>query len=303
MRTERNLPYVNAFGTVDISSAKSVDDALELAGLNWEVEQRKLYDAYGNEYPKYRANVRTLDDKMLGMVTEKYHIVQNSEAFNFVNNLVDEGFEFDRAGEFRDGSSIWVMGNLPKTSILGDDIANNVVFVNSHDGSSGVKVMMTPVRLICSNMLNLATKKADRIWASKHTGSITTKLEEAKYTLGLANHYISALNEEAERLVDIKVDEATLEAIFDAMFPIDKDKDTERKIRNIVEMKNNLFRCYDESDIAKFKGTAWGAVNAFADMVDHREPNRNTANFYENNWWKLINGEKNLDEFHKRVGR
>lgn len=297
----RELPYVNAFGTVDISSAKNVAEALKLSALNWSVESKHIYDENGELYDKFRANVRETDGKLLGIVTDKYHIIQNEDAFDFVNGLVAEGFKFDRAGQFRDGRSIWVMGSLPKTQILGDDISNNVVFVNSHDGSSGVKVMMTPVRLICYNMMNLALRKADRIWATKHTGGIFTKLEEAKYTLGLANKYMEELNIEAERLANIKLSDAEIEAIFDIVFPIDRNKDSERKINNISVIKNNFIQCYNANDIAQFKGTAYGAINAMSDLVSHKVPARATQNFYENSWNNLINGHPDFDKFYNNI--
>ena len=297
----RELPYVNAFGTVDISSAKSVAEALELSALNWLVESKQIYDENGEPYDRFRANVRETDGKLLGVVTDKYHIIQNEDAFDFVNGLVAEGFKFDRAGQFRDGRSIWVMGSLPETQILGDDIANNVVFVNSHDGSSGVKVMMTPVRLICYNMMNLALRKANRIWATKHTGGIFTKLEEAKYTLGLANKYMEELNIEAERLANIKLSDAEIEAIFDIVFTIDRNKDSERKINNISVIKNNFVQCYNANDIAQFKGTAYGAINAMSDLVSHKVPARISQNFYENSWNNLINGHPDLDKFYNNI--
>ena len=297
----RTLPYVNAYGTVDISNTNSVSEALELAELNWNVESKKLYDEYGNELPRYKGNFRDTDGELLGIVSDKYSIVQNTEAFSFVDSLVNEGFKFDSAGSFRNGRSIWVMGNLPQTSILGDVISNNIVFVNSHDGSSGVKVMMTPIRLICSNMLNLALKRADRIWATRHIGNINTKLEEAKYTLGLANKYTEELSIEAERLVNIKISDAEIEALFDSLFPIDRNKDSERKINNLTLMKNNFIQCYNAEDIKQFKNTAYGAINAFADFVDHKDPNRITNNYYENSWYRLINGDNNLDRFYKAL--
>lgn len=298
---ERTLPYMNAYGTVDISSTKTVEDALILADLNWKVESKNIYDENGNAYDKYRANVRNTDGRLLGVVTDKYNIVQNKDAFNFVDGLVDEGFEFDRAGQFRGGKSIWVMGKLPQSKILGDDISNNVVFVNSHDGSSGVKVMMTPIRIICSNMMNYTLREADRIWATKHTGNIYTKLEEAKYTLGLVNKYMEELEKEADRLAGIKITEVQIEEIFDKLFPVDKNKDSERKINNVAIMKNNFMQCYNAKDIAQFKGTVYGAVQAMSDYVSHRIPNRATQNFYENNWNRLINGDMTFDRFYKAV--
>ena len=299
----RELPYINAFGTVDISNCTNVYSALTTSGLDWEVASKPLYDEFGKEYPKYRANVRTDSNDILGITTDAYRIVQNMEAFDFVNELANDGFEFDRAGQFRNGGAIWLMGKLPQTQILGDEIDNNLVFINSHDGSCGVKVMMTPVRVACYNMLNLALKKATRTWSAKHTRSIYNRIEEAKYTLGLANNYMIALDIEADILANKKITDAQLEAIFDTMFPVDKNKDSERKINNVSILKKNFFACYNEADIAKFKGTVWGAINAMADLVDHSAPVRNTTDYYNNAWNKLILGHPTLDTFYKMVSK
>ena len=297
----RELPYINAYGTVDISSATNVIEALSISGLDWEVKSKPIYDENGNEYPKYRANVKEDDNSLLGIVTNAYTIIQNEEAFDFVNNLSNDGFIFDRAGQFRDGKAIWLMGKLPETTILGDKVDNNLVFVNSHDGSQGVKVMMTPIRVACYNMLNLAIRKADRIWAAKHTRHLYSKIEEARYTLGLANKYIQELSIEADILANKKITDAQLEAIFDTMFPVDKTKDSERKINNVSILKKNFFGCYDEADIAQFRGTVWGAINAMADLVDHSQPSRNTSGYYGNAWNKLITGHPVLDTFYNMV--
>ena len=299
---ERTLPYVNAFGTVDISSSTNVGEALAMAGVDWEVVSNKIFDESGNEIPGYRANIRQDTGDTLGIVSDRYKIVQNYEAFDFVNELPLEGdFKFESAGIFRGGRSMWIMGSLPEVNILGDDISNNVVFVNSHDGSSGVKVMMTPIRLICSNMINLATKEADRIWAAKHTSGISHKIDEARYTLSLADKYMEKLEEEANRFTEIKLADSEIEAIIDKMFPVNYDVDSSRKINNIIAFKNNFFACYNEEDIKKFKGNAWGAINAMADLIDHKLPGRNTTDYYANHWSKLINGHETLDRFVKEI--
>lgn len=295
---DRTMPYLK-YGTSDISSAKSVNEALDQAGMDWQVISKPLFNENGAEYIGFRANVRDIDNTLLGIVSDRYRIVQNLDAFEFVDDLASNGFEFERAGVFKNGKSIWVMGHLPKTDILGDEIDNNIVLVNSHDGSSGVKVMMTPVRVICSNMLNLALKRAERSWTTKHTSNIYTKLEEAKHTLGLAEKYMEELKIESERLSSIKITDDKIEEIFDKMFPIDLAKDSETKIRNVSILKDNFIHCYNESDIKQFKGTVYGAVNAMADLVDHRLPSRVTSNYYENNWNRLINGHHILDNFYR----
>ena len=279
--TNRELPYVNALGTVDISKATSVEEALEYARLNWEVVPSKVYDEKGIEIPGFVANQRSDTGDTLGIVSSKYSIIQNREAFDFVNELPLQGdFTFTSAGIFNNGKAAWVMGKLPQESILGDEVDNNLVFVNSHDGSTGVKIMMTPIRVICSNMLNLAMREASRSWNTKHTRYAMNRLEEARYTLGLANKYMEKLKEEAERLSSLKVTEGQIEAIL---------------------FKNNFFSCYNASDISKFKGTAWGAINAMADLIDHNDPGRMTNNYYANHWKKLVNGHNTFDRFYNEI--
>lgn len=53
--------------------------------------------------------------------------------------------------------------------------------------------------------------------------------------------------------------------------------------------------CYAAPDIAKFYGTAWGAINAAADMVAHTAPNRMTAGYAENNWNRIMSGHQLVD--------
>ena len=68
-----------------------------------------------------------------------------------------------------------------------------LVFFNSHDGSSGVKVAMTPVRVVCQNTLNLALGTAKRIWTARHTENILLRVQDARETLQLANSYVGEL--------------------------------------------------------------------------------------------------------------
>ena len=41
--------------------------------------------------------------------------------------------------------------------IAGDEIAPYLVIMNSHDGGSGVKVAMTPIRVVCQNTLTISS--------------------------------------------------------------------------------------------------------------------------------------------------
>lgn len=286
---------------VQVDKAPTSREAIIYAGLDWSVDQRPIYDAFGKEIPKYVANTRDTDHSILGIVTDKYQVVQNAEAFSFTDSLLDHGVTYETAGSLRDGRTIWLLARMPKKKILNDDFDPFVCFTNTHDGTGSIKVCMTPTRVVCNNTLNLALSTAKRMWATKHMGDLKAKLEEAKHTLGLANNYLENLEKEADVLVNKKVSDAELEKFFDELFPIDYNEDTRRKIENINTLKANLFACYDMPDIKQYRGTAWGIINACADLADHVTPARLTANYRENNWGKVMTGHPFVDAFYNKL--
>ena len=83
----RFVPW-HGLGT-PVENAVNSADALQLAGLDWEVDSRPIYTDNGIAIPGYIANTRSSDNKVLGVVSDKYKIVQNKEAFAFTDNLLD----------------------------------------------------------------------------------------------------------------------------------------------------------------------------------------------------------------------
>lgn len=294
----RNMPW-SGLGT-EVKEAPTSADAIKLAGLDWEVEGRPIYDDKGREIPGFIANTRTDNDEVLGMVTKRYQLVQNHEAFAFTDELLknpDVEVKYETAGCFKGGKQVWLLARMPEQEILGDEVDPYVCFMNTHDGSGSIKICMTNVRVVCSNTLNLALRTAKRSWTTKHVGDITFKLEEARNTLGMAKLYMDKFAEEADRLANEKISDVEFEQMIDVLFPITPEM-TERKVENIKNIKENLFFCYDMEDIKKFKGTKYGVINAVSDFVAHVEPARITDTYRENNLSKIIVGHPVLDNFY-----
>ena len=169
-----------------IMDAPASREALELAGLDWQVESRNIYSGTGAMIPGYRANVRSTDDAVLGVVSDRYRIVQNEEAFQFTDDLLGEGVTYETAGSLQGGKKVWMLARLPrKYLIAGDQVEPYLVIFNSHDGSSGVKVAMTPIRVVCQNTLNLALNTAKRSWTARHTENVLLRVQDARETLQL----------------------------------------------------------------------------------------------------------------------
>lgn len=158
---------------VKVASAQKSQEALRLAGLDWKVIQEPIYTGNEEKIEGFKANVRDLDRKVLGVVTDRYKIIQNEEAFAFTDELLGEGVRYETAGSLMGGRKVWLLAHLPHEYIItGDRISPYLVFSNTHDGSGAVKVALTPIRVVCSNTLNLALSTAKRSWSMVHTGNV-----------------------------------------------------------------------------------------------------------------------------------
>ena len=199
MFSVREKPW-HGLGTI-VAEAPDSSAALELAGLDWTVTQKDIATADGGKIiPGFKANVRELDDKVLGIVTDRYKVVQNTEAFAFTDALLGEGVRYETAGSLQGGRRIWLLAKLPQQYIInGDEITPYLVFMNSHDGSGSIKVAMTPIRVVCSNTLNLALTKAKRCWSCNHIGNVEGKnciiLDDIVDTAGSLCGAVAAIKE------------------------------------------------------------------------------------------------------------
>ena len=190
--TGREKPW-HGLGT-QVEEAPDSREALIAAGLDWDVVQRPVFTQDGNLIPGYYANVRQQDGAILGVVTSRYRIVQNREAFVFTDSLLGEGVRYETAGSLMDGRKVWLLARLPQRYIIGgDNIMPYLVFSNTHDGSGAIKIAMTPIRVLCNNTLNLALDTARRVWSIQHTGDINAKMDDAREILFRADEYMSEL--------------------------------------------------------------------------------------------------------------
>ena len=285
MFSVREKPW-HGLGTI-VQEAVTSEEAIKLAGLDWTVRQEPV--AWNGQDSGWRMNVRDSDERVLGVVGGRYQIVQNTEAFDFVDNLLGEGVTFETAGSLANGRRIWLLAKMPSYDILGDVVDPYMVFTNNHDSCGSLKVAMTPTRVVCSNTLALALQKASRTWVARHTGSIGSKLEEARKTFALAGKYMDSISLEAENLAAIKIAPKDFTSFSEKLFPITGEMGA-RKEESQIQLRGQLESAYNEEDLANIRGTGWGVINAVADMVSHKTPSRKTDNYQENQFMALIDG-------------
>ena len=199
---------------VEVSEAPNSEDALRFAGLDWNVRQENVFNSRGGIIKGFKANVRDSDDSVLGVVGDRYKVVQNRDAFKFTDGLIGGDVRYETAGSLRDGKQIWLLAKLPEQQIAGDAVEPYLCFTNAHDGSSGVRVCMTPVRVVCNNTLNVALATAKRTWSMRHTENVHERLNEARDCLFRAEDYMDGLAQYADMAANKTVQDDEIREIL-----------------------------------------------------------------------------------------
>ena len=195
-----------------------------------------------------------------------------------------------------------MLAKLPEKYIIaGDEVTPYLVFFNSHDGSSGVKVAMTPVRVVCQNTLNLALNNAKRIWTARHTENVLLRVQDARETLQLANGYMAELGKGIHELTTIKLSDRKVQEFINEFFPITEDLTDGQRKNNLRLQEDLKARYYNAPDLAWVGKNGWRFVNAVSDFATHADPIRKTRNYNENLFLRTAEGNPMIDKAYKMV--
>lgn len=275
---DRGLPWHREGNGVE--RLQTAAEMIVASGLDWEVAQAPITTTFDGAFvaiPDKVANVRQSDGSVLGVVGRQYQVIQNRDAFTFADSLVDSGeAKYETAGSLRGGRVTFLSMELDHLDLrlAGDDDNDNsiktyLLLSNAHDGSRALEADITKVRVVCANTLNIAIKGARRRFKVRHSGSTEGKLLAAREALGIAFNYDKAFEEAAERLLNKRlVDEQVLEIFQKYVWPIDLEMASEGRLE--THPATLAFEDYMKSEnLDPIRGTAWGALNAVAEFVDH----------------------------------
>jgi len=306
-----------------MNGLQTAEQVEEFAGLHWLVQQMKtphpmayiphpsipdvfiLNPEVPQYVPGYMVNMRDTDKVVLGYVGERYKIIQNWEAFSFIDNLVgNKDAKFNSAGclynKYGAPSRIFISAELQPTKVMGDDFRNYIVFTHSHDGMNAVRAFVTPIRVVCNNTLTLAIEGTKRTWATNHVGSIEAKLQASQETLKLYKDYMAVFPVYAEKMAGFNLYDIEVGQILDVLFPDDGTQGNTRMSANAAAMRRSILMSYEErQDSLKFHGTAWGLIQAATNVLGNMIPLRQTKHGQINREFKAVEGHPVVDRLQR----
>ena len=292
--------YFDGCGT-EITGAQKTDVVLKLAGLDYTVSKEPLMFSDGTIAEGCFANRRNDNGKVLGPVGARYEVLQNYEAFDFLDSFADNGAEFVNAGCIQDGKKTYIVAKTEPMKILGDEFDPYILFTNSFDGTTGIQAMFTPIRVICSNCFVAATRQANHKITIKHSKSMKDKLMIARDTMLENTKYLEYLKEKSEQLAVTKFTAEQFESVIEELLPIKAD--CTDGIRDRQEMFRDALRvAYNQEDLQNYNGTAYKAIMAVSDVDSHKAPARNTGNPFVQ-FTRVLGGMEMLNQAGKAIAR
>lgn len=281
--------------------APNTKDALKLAGLDWKVHKTETYiktdnlspnlttryfnyfntknNYYGTGYCCTYRMGSDLKPVILGHVSKKYEVLQNNDAFQpFDEVLLDHGYTYETAGAVKNGQKIWILAKSPlKSSVGNDTVERYVLLFNSHNGSTGVTIKPTAIRVVCNNTLEWAlSSKGEPSISLRHTMGVKDRLDTLTAALKTSEGDIDDAIMIMKQMEKAEMNQELLVDYLEKVFPSLVNRDVEisnpitgRKSPNFAKpqfdkLVNNFY--HGKGNNGK---TMWDAYNSVTEYVDH----------------------------------
>jgi phage/plasmid-like protein (TIGR03299 family) len=285
--SNRQVPW-HTLGTVT-TDALNAADALKMAQLDWEVfksedpvqvpiltdEGVRLVTAH-DKFMTYRNHPKR-GFQGLGVVGSKYEVIQNHQAFDFLNHLVDEsGAVFETAGSMLGGRQVFMSMKMPESVVLGggqDTVDMYLMATTSHDGTKAFTAAVTPIRPVCANTVRLALGRAVSHWSLKHTTNVQGQIALAREALGVVWAYQKDFSDAAGRLASSGFSEDNFDVFLMSLIKDDEGK-TARQERKAESVRSEMRALWNAPTQANIAGTRWAAYNAVVEWADWVKPVR-----------------------------
>jgi len=287
-----NMFYVgdkpwHGLGTALDVPPSNIEEALELAGMNWKVQKipttfqlfngDDLDGRYITKETGHFVTVRMDTKEAIGNVGKKYEVLQNYDAFAPFEVIADYGYTLETAGVIDGGKKVWILAKTPEEYQVGEDkILDYILMYTSHDGSSGSCFRDVDIRVVCNNTLTWALdRKSIAEYKLRHTSSIGSRVQELTDNLRTRDGNVVRAIDEMNRFTEIEMTPETLKYYIEAVMPWLKNRHKESIPEMGIFVRNRAKPVYEKITDLFYNGkgnkgkTLWDAYNAITEYHDH----------------------------------
>lgn len=257
----------------------TAEKAIIESGMDFTVVLQKIRTSTGIIIPDRFATVRTDLKKVLGVVGDRYEIIQNKDVFGFFDPIIDkEEAIYETAGVLFDGKKIFLTAKLPSDiSVRGDKIDQYILLTSSHDGSGPIIAGFTPIRVVCNNTLTAALPGLKNRVTIRHTANAKTRIADAHRVMGLCSTYMEGLKLEFDKMAKAKITDKKLKDFVLSVLIPKKETLTKEELEkgyssravNLCDEIVHFAKTHETQTTDASKGTVFGAYNAISGYFNY----------------------------------
>jgi hypothetical protein len=241
------------------------------------VEKRPMYYEYTDgfrEVTERVAVVRTVDEKVVGVVGSDYGVVSPEEAYEWASAISEFGdIPLVSAGNLRGGSQFFFTLRMGTEAPAGIEYTPYVSVVSSHDGSQPLQAIFSPTIVVCANTLALAQSNAQTKVTLRHTARIQDRMEVALDTLRVSAESARATNDLISTLAGFRVPKFT--EMLDKILP-KLDEESLRATRR-ANARHEIMALSGSAMVPEdLQDTGWAVVQAVNTYENWVKPSRKT---------------------------
>lgn len=280
-----------------MEAGQSIDAWRAAAGMDWRIQRSKVryaVDRTGDtenflELPEQHVLFRSDSKAALGVVSDRYQVVQPAEVLEFFRDVARAGgLELSAAGTIYGGRRFWAtakIGEASPTSVQ-DKIGGYLLLSTSADGSLATEARLTSVRVVCKNTLQFAREDAKPALKVSHRSVFDPKTVQAQ--MGLNTAAWDAFRHNLVRLANVQVDAPYAEELVSELFAGGSDQGDKDKARETAGFKKVMALFNGQGMGATLDGvygTANGVLQAVTEYADHHIRARSDENRFVSSQW------------------
>lgn len=266
------------------ANGETAKEVCENAGLTWNANIEPLYDQRGQVLTaRQRGVFRDDTHDCLGVVGKSYHVKQHQDVAELAHRLTQTGhLEWLKVGVVGNGAKAWFNLALPDEVVINGEepIQGFMTLMNSHDGSSGIRVIPSTMRMACGNQLNMVMRDArakNGIFTIRHTSNMDEAIEEMMKAINMTNTMLDGWAKDAQGMMEVEMDIGNRVEFYLEHLPIQQKEDLVSKEnpfglatrgKNILDQVMSLEEM-PQNQVGDMDGTLWQAVNVVSDYIDH----------------------------------
>ena len=230
--------------------------AVKVAEIDFPVETVPLYGEINGQrfFAEHIAIVRPrlagdtgTGPVVLGVASESYTPISNYRVAELIDPLTAK-WPTETVGALGRGEDFFITLNAGRAEIAGDEMQQYFFVWNKHDGTGALRIMFTPVRVVCQNTCLLGARQANVTTSVIHSRNVDA---EAQFAIDLTQRLQSAQQgamDELAQFARVKVSDDDIKRLLYAVYP---DKARDARTDDIVAQAESGALALDQEQLGK----------------------------------------------------